>query len=114
MPSSKRQRRMNMQCRFTTNWALAMPVLRQAFRLRTSRVTARDLGNTRPVKLADAIDGFFRPVSCGGSCAPANIWWEKNGTVYRFQLRLSSSASEQDQQKTMIELANSAINAGPR
>lgn len=74
----------------------------------------RDLGNTRPVKLADAIDGFFRPVSCGGSCAPANIWWEKNGTVYQFQLRLSSSASEQDQKKTMIELANSAIDAGPQ
>jgi hypothetical protein len=75
----------------------------------------QELGNVSEVKLARGLRGFFRPISCGGSCAPANLWWEAGGIVYQIQLKLPSSLSEEDQQKkTMAEVANSAILAGPR
>lgn len=73
-----------------------------------------ELGNVSKVKLSRGLRGYFRPVSCGGSCAPANIWWEQSGTLYQFQLKMSSTLSEKQQQKTMCELADSAISAGPR
>jgi len=66
------------------------------------------------VKLARGTRGFFRPVSCGGSCAPANLWWEVNGVLYTVQLRLLPSNSEKSQQATITAVANSAILAGPR
>jgi hypothetical protein len=75
----------------------------------------QELGNVSEVKLAHGLRGFFRPISCGGSCAPANLWWETNGIVYQIQLELPYSLTEEDQQKkTMTEVANSAILAGPR
>jgi len=76
------------------------------------KYSASELG--RRVGLAHGISGFFRPVSCGGSCAPANLWWEENGMLYNVQLRLSASNSERSQQDTITAVANSAILAGPR
>jgi len=74
----------------------------------------RELGNVHEVKLAHGIHGFFRPISCGGSCAPVNLSWEDGGTLYTIQLKLSSSLSENEQQKAITAVANSAILAGPR
>jgi hypothetical protein len=75
----------------------------------------QELGNVSEVKLARGLRGFFRPINCGGSCAPANLWWEAGGVVNQIQLKLPSSLSEEDQQKkTITEVANSAILAGPR
>ena len=68
----------------------------------------------REVKLADGNVGFFRPISCGGSCAPANLWWMRDGVSYHIQLKLFSSLSEQDQESTITQVANSAILGGPR
>lgn len=77
--------------------------------------SAQELGNVAEVKLARGLRGFFRPISCGGSCAPANLWWEAGGIVYQIQLKLPHSLNEEDQQKkTITEVANSAILAGPR
>jgi len=76
------------------------------------RYSASELG--REIKLARGKRGYFRPVSCGGSCAPANLWWEANGVLYAVQLRLSASSSEKSQQDTITAVANSAILAGPR
>jgi hypothetical protein len=73
----------------------------------------RELGNISEVKLANGIRGYFRSISCGGSCAPANLWWEDGGILYQIQLRLSG-ASEQGQEKAIKAVANSAILAGPR
>lgn len=72
----------------------------------------RELGNVSVVELAHGIHGFFRAVSCGGSCAPANLWWKENGTLYQIQLKLPST--DQSQEKTMVAVANSAILGGPR
>jgi hypothetical protein len=78
------------------------------------RYSLKELANVREVKLAAGITGFFRPVNCGGSCAPANLWWRKGSVQYQIQLKLSSTLREEDQQGTMTTVANSAILAGPR
>lgn len=74
----------------------------------------RQLGNVRQMKLAGDMTGFFRPVSCGGSCAPANLWWEKGAALYQIQLKLPSTLGEKKQQGIITTVANSAILAGPR
>lgn len=74
---------------------------------------ARELGNVE-LKLARGITGFFRPVSCGGSCAPVNLWWEEGDVLYQIQLAMSPTVSEQDQEKSIATVADSAILAGPR
>jgi hypothetical protein len=75
---------------------------------------AWELPNTSEVKLAHSVRGYFLAVSCGGSCSPANLWWEDGGVLYQIQLRLPSSMDEKDQEKTLTLVASSAILAGPR
>ena len=77
------------------------------------KYSPRELGNISEVTLANGIRGYFRPISCGGSCAPANLWWEDGGILYQIQLSLPI-ASEPDQEKTITAVANSAILVGPR
>lgn len=74
----------------------------------------QELPNVHEVKLSHGLLGYFRSVSCGGSCAPANLWWKQGRVLYQIQLKLSSSLPESDQQSFLIEAANSAILAGPR
>ena len=72
---------------------------------------AEDLPNTRRIALSGGRTGMFRPVSCGGSCAPANLWWEQNGVMYQIQIKLRSDSPEKDQEKILIETANSTVTA---
>jgi hypothetical protein len=74
----------------------------------------REIENVSEVKLATGITGFFRPVRCGGSCAPANLWWEQGAVLYQIQLKLPPGLREQNQQRMITAAANSAILAGPR
>jgi len=74
----------------------------------------QDLGNIRKVELSHGLLGYFRPVSCGGSCTPANIWWKDGRVLYQIQLGFPSTLREGGQQKTIISAADSAILAGPR
>jgi hypothetical protein len=69
----------------------------------------QDLPNTRRVALTGGRTGMFRAVSCGGSCAPANLWWEQNGVMYQIQIKLGSASTEKDQEKILIETANSSV-----
>jgi hypothetical protein len=78
------------------------------------RYSPRELANVRQVKLASSITGFFRPVDCGGSCVPANLWWEQGAVLYQIQLKLPSTLREKNQQGIITGVANSAILAGPR
>jgi hypothetical protein len=73
-----------------------------------------ELENVTKVKLAEGLGGFFKAVSCGGSCAPANLWWEQNGVVYQIQLKLPPSLSERSQREAIVNLADSCITGGPR
>jgi hypothetical protein len=70
-----------------------------------------DLPNTHRVALSDGRTGMFSPVSCGGSCAPANLWWEQSGVMYQIQIKLKSDTPEKDQEKILIETANSTVTA---
>ncbi len=76
------------------------------------RVDPSGLGTE--VKLARGTRGFFRPASCGGSWAPTNLWWRQDGVQYSVQLKLPPSLSEENQQKLIVAVADSAILAGPR
>ena len=71
----------------------------------------QELPNVRKVELSEGIVGYFRPVSCGASCAPANLWWKEDRVVYQIQLKLSSTVPEKDQQSGLAA-GNSAILAG--
>jgi hypothetical protein len=70
--------------------------------------------NVRRIQLHGGSIGFFRKVSCGGSCAPANLWWVQDRVLYQIQLKLASNTREDEQEKLITDLANSAISAGPR
>jgi hypothetical protein len=59
------------------------------------------------VALAHGITGAYRGISCGASCGPATIEWKGSGVLYTIQWRAGTKA-------TMIALADSAIEAGPR
>jgi hypothetical protein len=74
----------------------------------------KDIPNVREVRLSRGTIGYFRPVSCGGSCAPANLWWMEDQILYQVQLKLPSTLPEGDQRRMIIALANSALLAGPR
>lgn len=73
-----------------------------------------ELGDIQEVKLARETRGFFMPVSCGGSCAPANLWWVDNEVLYLIQLKLPSTLNEREQEKEIVAVVDSAIIAGPR
>jgi hypothetical protein len=74
----------------------------------------REFPNVREVKLAGGIGGFFRPVSCGAACAPANLWWKQGTSLYQIQLELLSTLPQDYQERIITEVADSAILAGPR
>jgi hypothetical protein len=97
-----------------TSWASGMLVSRRPLGPKCDPdYDPQDLGNIRKVELSHALLGYFRPVSCGGSCAPANIWWKDGRVLYQIQLGFPSTLREGDQQKTIISAADSAILAGP-
>jgi len=74
---------------------------------KTFRLT--ELRNTKPLALSGGRRGAFRPVSCGGSCAPANLWWEQDGATYDIQIKLSSDMPEKQQAKILVETANAIV-----
>jgi hypothetical protein len=71
----------------------------------------QDLPNARRVALSGGRSGIFRAVSCGGSCAPANLWWEQNGAMYQIQVKLPGRLAESEQEKILVQTANSAVPA---
>jgi hypothetical protein len=74
----------------------------------------QELPDVELVILARHLHGFFRAVSCSGSCAPANLWWEQDGILYQVQLMLNANLSDEDQEKTIVAVVDSAILAGAR
>jgi hypothetical protein len=74
-----------------------------------STSVVRDLPNMRRLKLAGGRVGMFSPVSCGGSCAPANLWWEQNGVQYQIQIKLPPTLTEEEQERILVEAADSTV-----
>ena len=75
----------------------------------TSKVNDNLLSNPNivKVKLSNGSPAWFRPVSCGGSCAPANLWWNIGNHGYQIQLKMRSDLPQQTQLKSMIQMADS-------
>lgn len=69
--------------------------------------TFPSLPNTKVVHLANGTSALFRPVSCGGSCAPANLWWQVSGNEYSVQLKLSPRTAPKTQLSQLLVVANS-------
>jgi len=60
------------------------------------------LSDAHRVELSGGRTGMFMFVSCGGSCAPANLWWEQNGVMYQIQKKLKSSTTEKEQERILV------------
>ena len=73
----------------------------------TGAVAPSSLPGVTPVRLSNGTSALFRPVSCGGSCAPANLWWRVGKFEYQLQLHLRSDLSKRHQQQALVEMANS-------
>ena len=67
--------------------------------------------NPRKVTLLGGRRGYFRPLSCGASCAAPSLEWVQDGVLYTIEAKLGTKRTER---KILVRLANSAIANGPR
>jgi hypothetical protein len=67
--------------------------------------------NPRKVTLRGGRRGYFRPLSCGASCAAPSLEWVQGGVLYTIEAKLGTKRTER---KILVRLANSAIKNGPR
>ena len=67
----------------------------------------------RKVSLAEGITGYYKPLSCGGSCSPPMIQWVQSQVLYSIQAKLGVSGRKK-QRRAMRRAANSAIRSTPR
>ena len=67
----------------------------------------------RKVALAKGITGYYKPLTCGGSCSPPTIQWKQRRVLYSIQAKLGLSGRAK-QRRAMVRAANSAIRARPR
>jgi hypothetical protein len=65
------------------------------------------------VALRGGRTGYYKALSCGGSCSPPEIQWRSRGNLYSIQAKVGASASA-SQRRALVTAANSAIGAGPR
>ena len=67
----------------------------------------------KTVRLTDGITGYYKPLTCGGSCSPPLIQWLQDGFLYSIQAKLGT-AGRTKQRRAMVRAANSAIRSTPR
>ncbi len=67
----------------------------------------------REVELAGGRTGYYKPLTCGGSCSPPMIQWVQGGVLYSIQAKLGMSGRVK-QRAAMIRAANSAIRRRPQ
>ena len=67
----------------------------------------------RKVSLANGITGYYKPLSCGGSCSPPMIQWVQGGVLYSIQAKVGVSGRKK-QRRAMKRSANSAIRSTPQ
>lgn len=64
------------------------------------------------VELAQGIQGYFQPMTCGVSCSPAVVGWSHGTAFYRIYLQVPGSDAEV--RAMLVDAANSAIARGAR
>lgn len=67
--------------------------------------------NPRRVRLAGGRRGYFKPLTCGASCAAPSLEWVQDGVLYTIEAKLGTRRTER---RILTGLANSAIRSGPR
>jgi len=67
----------------------------------------------RMVGLRGGRTGYFKALSCGGSCSPPAIQWRSRGNLYTIQAKVPDSTTA-GQRRRLVAAANAAIAAGPR
>ena len=67
----------------------------------------------RRVALRGGRTGYFKPLTCGGSCSPPVIQWVQRGNLYTIRAKVPDS-TDAGQRRRLVAAANSAIGAGPR
>ncbi len=68
-----------------------------------------EISDAEAVKLQSGVTARFRPVECGGSCAPANLRWVQGGMQYVIQLKLRSDMPVSEQRRRLVETANASV-----
>lgn len=68
--------------------------------------------NQIKVKLAGGRTGWYRPLSCGGSCSPGSVEFTRGKVLYEIQARVAEKGKSA--KALLIAAANSALTAGPR
>jgi hypothetical protein len=62
---------------------------------------------SRQVKLRGGVTGYFKPLSCGGSCSPPAVQFVRAGVLYEIQAKVPRGEAD------LVAAANSALRAGP-
>jgi hypothetical protein len=55
--------------------------------------------------------GFYKGITCGGSCSPASLWFVRGGVLYTWQMK---DPPPRGTKALILRLANQAIAAGGR
>lgn len=73
-------------------------------------------GDAREVLLTYNIKAYYKPLTCGGSCSPPRIDWVREGVLYsmQFDVQWSTRLESKEEQAFLVDMANSALKAGPR
>lgn len=61
------------------------------------------------VTLQSGAAGWFIPVSCGVSCAPATLYWQTDKASYWLQMTFRPRLSPAEQRKELLDTANSLV-----
>src|SRR5918998_5328256 len=59
---------------------------------------------TREVALARGITGYYKPLTCGGSCSPPMIEWVQGGVLYSIQAKVGVPGRKR-QRRAMVRAA---------
>ena len=65
----------------------------------------------RRARLTGGRTGYWKGITCGASCSPAEIQWVENDVLYTIATKAVTLKKEK---ATLVKLANNAITAGPR
>lgn len=61
----------------------------------------------RTVRLRGGRTGYYKPLSCGGSCSPPMIQWRQGGVLLSIQAKVDGDPA--GQRRELVRAANSAI-----
>ena len=67
----------------------------------------------RRARLTGDRRGYWKPITCGASCSPAEIQWVQDDVLYSIATKAVGSTARSTK-ATLVKLANNAIKAGPR